>query len=310
MTIRGATLSAKASAVSDLIRLKRQYGTALLLFPTLFSLFIATGGAPSPRLLIIFVVGAFLMRSAGCAINDIADRGFDSKVERTRGRPLPEGRLSVPEALAVFAVLSLLAFVLVVQLNRLTVMLSMVAILLAGAYPFVKRVSFFPQSFLGAAFGWGAVMAWAAATGTIGAPALLIFLGNVFWSTAYDTVYALMDLEDDLRAGVKSTAIFFGERVFTAVTLLYMAAFLTFALAGAFLGSGLGGGAGATLGIIYYLGLATSLVYLLRTVSDVRGVGIEAANKERREAAFAGFVANVRAGAVVLLAIIIDMNLL
>lgn len=308
MTITGATLSAKASAVSDLIRLKKQYGTALLLLPTLFSLFIATGGAPSPRLLLIFVLGAFLMRSAGCAINDIADRGFDSKVERTRGRPLPEGRLSVTEALVVFAVLSLLAFVLVVQLNRLTVMLSMVAILLAGAYPFVKRVSFFPQAFLGAAFGWGAVMAWAAATGTIGAPALLIFLGNVFWSTAYDTVYALMDLDDDIRAGVKSTAVFFGERVFTAVTLMYMAAFLTFALAGVFVRSGVEGGVGGLpdLGLIYYLGLATALVYLLRTVSDVRGAGIEM----RREVAFAGFVANVRAGVVVLVAIIIDMNIL
>ncbi|MFQ5464411.1 MAG: UbiA family prenyltransferase, partial [Thermodesulfobacteriota bacterium] len=207
------TFTLKLTAISDLIRLPKQYGTLLLLWPTMWSLVIASGGRPSFRHLVVFTVGTFLMRSAGCAINDIADRNFDGFVERTRTRPLASGRLNVREALFVFAVLGLGAFVLVLQLNRLTIVLSFVGIALAAIYPFMKRVSHLPQAFLGAAFGWGAVMAWSAATGTVGGVAVLIFLANVFWSTAYDTIYALMDVEDDLKIGVKSTAILFGPRV-------------------------------------------------------------------------------------------------
>ena len=145
----------KLSAIAELIRLQRQYGTLLLVLPTLWSLFIASDGMPEPMLLVVFMVGSFLMRSAGCVINDIADRRFDREVERTRNRPLACGRLSVAEAVVVFVVLALCAFGLVLMLNTLTIALSVVAIGLASIYPFVKRVSFFPQVFLGMAFGWG-----------------------------------------------------------------------------------------------------------------------------------------------------------
>ncbi len=282
----------KFHAISDLIRLPKQQGTLLLLWPTMWSLFIASGGSPGLKLLFVFTAGTFLMRSAGCAINDIADRGFDPFVERTRARPLASGRLNVKEAALVCAALTLLAFVLVLQLNRLTILLSFAGLALAGAYPFVKRVSHFPQVVLGAAFGWGAVMAWSAVKGEVGAAALLIFLANVFWSTAYDTIYALMDKEDDLRVGVKSTAIFFGASVHRALLILYV----LFALA-------LGAGAAiAGLGAVFFSGLAVCLALFLAAAASVRKNGT-------REAAFKGFQANALIGGLVLFFIIIDMNL-
>ncbi|MEE9615373.1 MAG: 4-hydroxybenzoate octaprenyltransferase [Thermodesulfobacteriota bacterium] len=283
------TLTTKLIAVSDLIRLTRQYGTALLLCPTLWALLLATGGAPPAKLLVIFILGSFLMRSAGCAINDIADREFDRQVERTKTRPLADGRLDVREATVVFLSLSALAFVLVLFLNPLTILLSMAGLLLAATYPLIKRVSSLPQAFLGMAFGWGAVMAWAAATGEVAAAALLIFLANVFWSTAYDTVYALMDRDDDLKAGVKSTAILFGRHVYTAVTLLYVGMALTLVLTGWTLG----------LGPIYYTGIAAALTLFLAITVKIK-------KNPTREAAFRGFVANVTGGAIILLAIALD----
>ena len=183
------TFIVKLEAISDIIRLRKQYGTLLLLSPTLWALFMVSSGRPSLKHLVIFVLGSFLMRSAGCVINDISDRDFDRYVERTRRRPLADGRLTVVEALALFLIFSLLAFVLVLFLNRITVMLSLAAMALAMLYPLIKRISHLPQAFLGMAFGWGAVMAWSAVTGSIGAPAIVIFVANIFWAVSLTTPY-------------------------------------------------------------------------------------------------------------------------
>jgi len=232
------------------------------------------------------------MRSAGCAINDIADRDFDLHVERTRARPLVNGRLNVKEAFSVFISLALLAFGLALFLNRLAIMLSFVGVLLAGVYPLVKRVSHFPQAFLGAAFGWGAVMSWAAVTDSITLIPLLIFFANINWSMAYDTMYALVDKDDDLRIGVKSTAIFFGARVHSALFAMYLV--FTAAMAAA--------GIAAGLGAIYFSGLLLSLIAFLWIVRSVR-------KDPSRERAFKGFLANAALGGGLLLFIILDMSM-
>jgi len=288
----GQVAADKLHAVSELLRLPRQQGTLLLLWPTMWSLFMASGGRPELKYLSIFIIGAFLMRSAGCAVNDIADRDFDPHVERTRTRPIASGRLKVKEAMLVFALLSAVAFALVLQLNRLTVMLSLVALALAGAYPFVKRFSHFPQVVLGMAFGWGAVMAWSAVREEVGVAALLIFTANIFWSTAYDTIYALMDRDDDIKIGVKSTAIFFGGSVYKALSVLYLCFAVALGAAGMVVG----------LGGIFMTGLLICLILSLAIVEFVK--------KERtRQAAFKGFQANAAIGGVLLLFIILDMNL-
>lgn len=286
------TLTYKLSAISDLMRLSRQYGTLLVLWPTLWSLFLASNGRPSAMHLVIFIAGTFLMRSAGCVINDIADRGFDGHVERTRERPLASGRLKAGEAVFVFIVLAMLAFSLVLFLNRYTIILSLVGIILASVYPFVKRVSHYPQIVLGMAFGWGAVMAWSAVNGSIGAAAILIFFANIFWSVAYDTIYALMDIEDDRKIGVKSTAIAFGKRVFTAIRISYAGAALLLAFAGYVTG----------LGPVFYAGTGISLIAFFIITSRVE-------KRPTRENAFKGFVANAGVGAFILASIIIDLNI-
>ena len=287
-----ATMENKIAAISELIRLPKQQGTLLVLWPTLWSLFIASNGRPEAKHLIIFILGTFLMRSAGCAINDIADRNFDPHVERTKTRPLASGALSVKEALAVFFALSALAFSLVLFLNWFTVALSFGGLALAAIYPFVKRFSHFPQTVLGMAFGWGAVMAWGAVHSTVGAVALLIFFANICWSMAYDTIYALMDIEDDRRIGVKSTAIWFGPRVYTALTALYVGAFVLLGAAGAI--SGLGG--------VYFLSIGISLALFLLVVGMIK-------KNPTRKAAFNGFLANAAIGGIILAGIILDMNL-
>ena len=232
-TLGSITFTAKLSAVSDIIRLRKQYGTLLLLCPTLWSLFIVSGGAPALKHVVIFILGSFLMRSAGCVINDISDRNFDRFVERTRSRPLADGRLSVTEAAAVFSGLFGPGLhVLVLFLNRLTILLSFAGIALAALYPLVKRVSHLPQAFFGMAFGWGAIMAWSAVSGTVGWTAVLIFLANICWSISYDTIYALMDIEDDLKIGVKSTAILFGKSVYKVLMVFNVGLILLLALAG------------------------------------------------------------------------------
>ena len=193
-----------------LVRLNRPIGILLLLWPTMISLWIAAQGWPDPLVLLVFILGVVLMRSAGCAINDYADRDIDGSVARTRNRPIVTGRVSDKEALAVFVVLSLCAFGLVLLMNRLTIMMSLVGVVLAASYPFMKRYHFLPQVHLGAAFGWTVPMAFTAQANELTPVTWLLFFATVLWTTAYDTMYAMADREDDLRIGVKSTAILFG----------------------------------------------------------------------------------------------------
>ena len=193
-----------------LIRLDKPIGIFLLLWPTLMALWIAAEGWPRLEVLLVFIAGVFLMRSAGCAINDYADRDIDPQVERTRQRPLAAGKITEVEALVVFAVLSLSAFGLVLLMNRLTIWMSLVGVLLAASYPFMKRFHYLPQVHLGAAFGWAVPMAFTAQANEITPITGLLFIATVLWATAYDTMYAMADREDDLKIGVKSTAILFG----------------------------------------------------------------------------------------------------
>ena len=194
------------------MRMDRPIGTFLLLWPTLWALWIASAGSPDPAILLIFITGVFVMRSAGCVINDFADRDKDPYVERTKDRPLAAGRVSVAEALALFVTLCSVAFVLVLMLNTLALYLALVGVFWTIIYPFMKRFVHFPQLFLGFAFSWGVPMAFAAQIGTVPALAWWILVANVFWVMVYDTLYAMADRKDDLAIGVKSTAILFGHR--------------------------------------------------------------------------------------------------
>ncbi len=195
-----------------LARMHKPIGTLLLLWPMLWALWIASGGHPRIDVLIVFILGTWLMRSAGCAINDFADRNVDPHVARTVDRPLAAGRIRPREAIGVFVVLSLAAFALVLTQNRLTILFAFVGIALAASYPFMKRFHHLPQVHLGAAFGWAVPMAWTAQTGHFPPPlAWLIFVSAVLWATIYDTQYAMVDREDDIKIGVKSTAILFGD---------------------------------------------------------------------------------------------------
>jgi len=196
---------------AQLMRLDRPIGTFLLLWPTLWAIWIAAAGRPSIKVLIVFVLGVFIMRSAGCVINDYADREFDPHVKRTRNRPLAAGRVQPREAIILFAVLCGVAFMLVLTMNRLTILLSLVGVLLAATYPFMKRFHHLPQAHLGAAFSWAVPMAFAAETNSLPPVCWLLFAINLLWTVVYDTVYAMVDREDDLRIGLRSTAILFGD---------------------------------------------------------------------------------------------------
>ena len=195
----------------QLMRLDRPVGTLLLLWPTLWAVWIAGNGSPSVRTVIIFTLGVIVMRAAGCVINDFADRNIDGHVKRTEGRPLATGALSGRQALMLFAGLAAVAFVLVLFLNTFTILLSLGALALAVLYPFMKRYTHLPQVVLGAAFSWAIPMAFAAETNSVPAIAWLLYTANLLWTVAYDTEYAMVDRDDDLKIGVKSTAILFGE---------------------------------------------------------------------------------------------------
>ncbi len=201
------TVRTKYVLYAQLIRLDKPIGWLLLLWPTLWALWLANEGIPSLHLLVVFIAGVFLTRSAGAAVNDLADRDFDAFVERTKERPLATGKVSVKEARAVIAVLTLCAFLLVLTTNLLTVLLSVFAVCITLLYPFMKRYTYLPQVFLGFAFSWGIPMAYAASTNTVPAMAWLIFAANMLWVLIFDTMYAMVDREDDLRVGLKSTAI-------------------------------------------------------------------------------------------------------
>lgn len=194
-----------------LTRMDRPIGIYLLLWPTLWCLWIAGEGTPSWKNIFIFVLGTVLMRAAGCCINDFADRNFDGKVKRTSERPLPTGRIKPREALACFVVLCLVSFVLVLFTNTLTIAMSVPAVVLAASYPFMKRHTHMAQTVLGAAFSWGGMMAFTAETGSLPAEAGLLYVANVLWTVVYDTEYAMVDRDDDLKLGLKSTAILFAE---------------------------------------------------------------------------------------------------
>ncbi|NBV15980.1 4-hydroxybenzoate octaprenyltransferase [Janthinobacterium sp.] len=208
-----------------LIRLDKPIGTVLLLWPTLCALWLAQQGVPDWRLLLIFTLGTFLMRSAGCAINDYADQDIDKFVKRTAERPITSGRISGKEALAVAGVLTVLAFCLVLPLNTLTKQLSVAAVIIAATYPYFKRFFAIPQAYLGIAFGFGIPMGFAAITGSVPVVAWLLLVGNVFWAVAYDTEYAMVDRDDDLKIGIKTSAITFG-RYDVAIIMLCYAVFL------------------------------------------------------------------------------------
>jgi 4-hydroxybenzoate polyprenyltransferase len=201
----------RAQQYWQLMRFDRPIGILLLLWPALWALWIAGEGKPDWFVTVIIVAGVVLMRAAGCCINDFADRRYDPLVERTARRPLATGRIKPKEAVILFVVLCLMALLLVLQLNELTIMLSVVGAFLAGTYPYMKRHTYFPQVYLGVAFGWAVPMAFAAQTGAIPQVSWLLYIATILWALAYDTMYAMVDRDDDLKIGVKSTAILFGD---------------------------------------------------------------------------------------------------
>lgn len=223
-----------------LLRIDRPVGYWLLLWPTMWGLLAASHGRPSPKNLLVFVAGVFVMRSAGCVINDFADRDIDGRVARTKDRPIAAGRISPAAALVGFSVLLLLALILVLQTSTLVIELAVVGALLAAVYPFLKRCIHVPQAWLGMAFGWGAIMAWAAETGSIADSPVpwLLFAANICWAVSYDTAYALGDREDDAAVGVKSTALWFGEHVLAMIILLGVGMLTLLAAAAWFYGGG------------------------------------------------------------------------
>ena len=204
-----------------LTRLDKPIGSYLLLWPTLWALWIAADGIPAISNLIIFVLGVFVMRSAGCVINDYADRHVDRHVERTRQRPLTQGRLTEKQALTGFVVLCLIGLLLVLFTNRMTIMLSVGGVILAAVYPFMKRHTHLPQVFLGAAFSWAIPMAFAAQSEILPAVCWLLYIANLTWTVGYDTMYAMVDRDDDLKVGIKSTAILFADLDLVIIGILY-----------------------------------------------------------------------------------------
>jgi 4-hydroxybenzoate polyprenyltransferase len=218
-----APIFARLPLYLRLIRMDKPIGSLLLLWPTLNALWIASNGRPSPSLLVIFIVGTILMRSAGCAINDYADRDFDRYVKRTESRPITSGKIRAWEALAIAAGLSIVSFLLILPLNGLTKALSVVALFVAGSYPFTKRFFAIPQAYLGIAFGFGIPMGFAAVQDQVPTIAWVMLVANVFWSVAYDTEYAMVDRDDDIKIGIRTSALTFGRFDVAAVMLCYAA---------------------------------------------------------------------------------------
>ncbi|MBI4746792.1 MAG: 4-hydroxybenzoate octaprenyltransferase [Deltaproteobacteria bacterium] len=282
----------KIRALLDLIRFGRPVGTYLVLFPTLSSLFLAGNGRPPLMLIAIFSLGSFIMRSAGCAINDFADREIDGRVERTKGRPLASGSLTVKEALYTFILLFTVAFILALRLNRLAFYLCFAGLFLATSYPFMKRFIQIPQAFMVIAFGWGAIIAWAAVRDRVDMPAVLIFLATALWATGYDTIYALQDMADDRQIGVRSSAIFFGKHAVTVVSSLYAGTMALLLLLGVI----------SELGALYYTSLAAIAAIFVYQVMSVNA-------SPDRETVFRAFKSNVRIGAILLAGIVFDFIL-
>ncbi|MFM5527941.1 4-hydroxybenzoate octaprenyltransferase [Aeromonas veronii] len=275
-------------AYMQLARIDKPIGTLLLLWPTLWALWLAAGGLPNLWVLTVFVVGVFLMRSAGCVINDYADRNFDGHVKRTAGRPLPTGRVKPWEVLALFFVLALISFGLVLTMNPLTIGLSFVALLLAVSYPFMKRFISNPQLVLGMAFSWSIPMAYAAQADALPLVAWLLFFANLLWTVAYDTQYAMVDRDDDLKIGLKSSAILFGRYDKRIIGVLQLSTLLLLLAVGQLM----------TLGGWYYwglLGAAVLFVYQQRLIRE-----------RQREACFQAFLNNNYVGALVFAGLVLD----
>lgn len=285
-----AQIKKKLDLYERLMRLDKPIGILLLLWPTLWGLWLASSGQPHWSVLGVFVLGVTLMRSAGCVINDLADRHFDPHVERTRDRPLATGQVSVREALWLFAFLVALAFALVAALrNTLLMQLSIAALFLAASYPFTKRFFAIPQAYLGIAFGFGIPMAYAAQTGSVPAIAWWLLLANVFWAIAYDTEYAMVDREDDLKIGIKTSAITFGRHDVTAIMLCYAAMLVLLAWIGWHQNLG-----------IYYFGsllLASGIAYyhytLIRSRDRIRCLLAFRHNNWLGAVIFAGLIAEL-----------------
>ena len=281
-----AFLARRLDAYERLIRLDKPIGALLLLWPTLWALWLASGGTPEAELIIIFVVGTFLMRSAGCAVNDYADRRFDPHVERTRARPLAAGEIAPREALAVAAGLALAAFALVLFLNRFAIALSFVALAIAAAYPYTKRFFAFPQAVLGIAFGFGIPMAYAAVQERLPLECWLLLAANVCYAFAYDTEYAMVDRDDDAKLGIRTSALTLGRWDVAAVMASYagMLALLS--------------AVGLTLGLAwpYHAGLGVAGAMMLYHWFLIRG--------RTREGCFKAFMHNNWVGAVIFAAIV------
>ena len=282
-------LKEKLDLYEKLMRLDKPIGILLLLWPTLWALWLSALGRPNWWVVWIFVLGTVLMRSAGCVINDYADREFDKHVERTKERPLTAGRVTTREALALFAGLSLLSFALVLLLgNMLVIWLSVPALFLAASYPFTKRFLAIPQAYLGIAFGFGIPMGYAAQVGGVPAEAWWLLLANIFWAVAYDTEYAMVDREDDLKIGIKTSAITFGRFDVAAVMACYA---VTLAIIG---------GIGWTLhlGLAFYSGLAVA--------AGIMGVHYTWIRGRERMPCFKAFLHNNWVGLVIFVGIVVD----
>jgi 4-hydroxybenzoate polyprenyltransferase len=279
-------LRRRLGAYARLVRLDRPIGILLLLWPTLWGLWIAGRGSPDALVVAIFVAGTALMRSAGCAINDWADRDFDPHVARTRARPLAAGEIAPREALVVAAVLALVAFVLILPLDPLVIALSVPAVILAGSYPFTKRFFAMPQAYLGVAFGFGIPMAFAALQSTVPPIAWAMLGANVLWTVAYDTEYAMVDRDDDAKLGLRTSALLFGRHDVVAVALCHAGFFAVMAAVGV----------AAELNPLYFVGLGVAAGLAAWQVWQLRA--------RSRDACFKAFLDNNRVGAVVFIAVV------
>jgi len=282
------TFAKRLSLYLQLTRLNRPIGILLLLWPTLWGVWIAGAGHPSWHIVLIFVLGTVLMRSAGCAINDYADRDFDRHVKRTRDRPVTSGRITPREAMWVAVGLALAAFVLILPLNALTLLLSFPAVLLATSYPFTKRFVAIPQAYLGIAFGFGIPMAFAAQLGNVPPVAWLMLIANVFWAIAYDTEYAMVDRDDDIHLGIHSAALLFGKYDVAAVMSSYAITLALLAAAGIMIAAGW----------LYYAGLVFAGGIALYHYSLIK--------HRQREKCFAAFLNNNWLGAAIFAGIALD----
>jgi 4-hydroxybenzoate polyprenyltransferase len=281
-------IRARLDAYERLLRLDKPIGILLLLWPTLWGVWLASYGRPRWEVLWIFVIGTVLMRSAGCAVNDWADRRFDAQVERTRDRPLAAGVIRPWEALVIAAILAMVAFALVMKLNALAIKYSFAALAIAVVYPFLKRFFWMPQAWLGLAFGFGIPMAFAAVQGQVPALAWALVAANVFWTIAYDTEYAMVDRDDDLRIGLRTSAILFGKYDVAAVLACYALFIATLA----------GIGLWQHFGAFYYAGLATAAAIAAWHYRLIRD--------RTREGCFKAFRHNNWLGAAVFAGIVLD----